>query len=178
MRRLLMISPHFPPDSSAGTHRVRLLAPHLETYGWTPTVLTVAAEDYESRLDPELAALVPASLEVVRSRALPARLTRRLGIGDLGLRALPGLRRTAWDLLRRRRFDAVFITIYPTYPAMLGPMIKRRFKMPFVLDYQDPWVSAWGKDVGGGVGGAVDAKSRSTRAMAERLEPRVLRAAD
>jgi glycosyltransferase involved in cell wall biosynthesis len=178
MRRLLMISPHFPPDSSAGTHRVRLLAPHLAEYGWTPTVLTVAAQDYEGRVDPELAALVPGSLDVVRTRALPFRFTRRLGIGDLGLRALPGLRRAAWRLQRERPFDAVFITIYPTYPAVLGPMFKRRFGVPFVLDYQDPWVSAWGKEVGGGDGGAVDAKSRSTRALAERLEPRVLRAAD
>jgi hypothetical protein len=177
-RRLLMISPHFPPDSSAGTHRVRLLAPHLAEYGWTPTVLTVAQQDYEGRIDPELASLVPPTLDVVRSRALPARLTRRLGVGDLGLRALPGLRRTAWQLHRAQPFDAVFITIYPTYPAVLGPMMKRRFQVPFILDYQDPWVGAWGKDVGGGAGGAVDGKSRSTRVIAEGLEPRVLRAAD
>jgi glycosyltransferase involved in cell wall biosynthesis len=177
-RRLLMISPHFPPDSSAGTHRARLLAPHLQSYGWCPTILTVAEEDYESRLDPELASLVPSSLAVVRSRALPARLTRRLGVGDLGLRALPGLRRTAWRLFEQQPFDAVFITIYPTYPAVLGPMIKRRFRVPFVLDYQDPWVGSWGRDVGGGRGGAVDVRSRSTRALAERLEPRVLGHAD
>ena len=167
MRRLLMISPHFPPDSSAGTHRVRLLAPHLSGYGWEPTVLTVAEQDYEGRLDPDLASLVPASLRVVRARALSAHLTRAVGLGDLGLRALPGLRRAAWDLLERDRFDAVFITIYPTYPAVLGPMIKRRFGMPFVLDYQDPWVGAWGRDVGGGANGAVDFKSRSTRAIGD-----------
>jgi hypothetical protein len=141
-------------------------------------VLAVAEQDYESRLDSELAALVPRSVDVVRSRALSVRMTRPLGVGDLGLRALPGLRRAAWRLFDERRFDAVFITIYPTYPALLGPMIKRRFNVPFVLDYQDPWVSAWGRDVGGGRNGAVDAKSRSTRAIAERLEPRVLRAAD
>jgi glycosyltransferase involved in cell wall biosynthesis len=178
MRRLLMISPHFPPDSSAGTHRVRLLAPHLEDFGWRPTVLTVAEQDYEGRIDPELAGLVPTTLDVVRTRALPVRLTRRFGVGDLGLRALPGLGRAAWKLLRSRPFDAVFITIYPTYPAVLGPMMKRRFGVPFVLDYQDPWVGAWGLDVGGGLEGRVDAKSRSTRALAARLEPRVLRAAD
>src|SRR5436853_3308311 len=177
-RRLLMISPHFPPDSSAGTHRVRLLAPHLAEYGWTTTVLTVAQQDYEGRIDPELASLVPPTLDVVRSRALPVRFTRRLGVGDLGLRALPGLRRTAWQLHRAQPFDAVFITIYPTYPAVLGPVMKRRFQVPFILDYQDPWVGAWGKDVGGGAGGAVDGKSRSTRVIAEGLEPRVLRAAD
>src|SRR5436189_1476130 len=100
MRRLLMISPHFPPDSSAGTHRVRLLAPHLAEFGWTPTVLTVAEQDYEGRIDSELASLVPRGLEVVRSRALPVRLTRPFGLGDLGLRALPALWRTAGKLHR------------------------------------------------------------------------------
>jgi glycosyltransferase involved in cell wall biosynthesis len=173
-----MISPHFPPDSSAGTHRVRLLAPHLASYGWIPTVLTVAEQDYEGRTDPELGALVPPSLEVIRTRAVPAYVSRRFGIGDLGLRALPGLRRAAWSLHRARPFDALFITIYPTYPAVLGPMFKRRFDVPFILDYQDPWVGAWGSEVGGGNGGAVDVKSRATRAFAERLEPRVLHAAD
>src|SRR5207253_415647 len=177
-RRLLMISPHFPPDSSAGTHRVRLLAPPLAAFGWTPTVLTVAQQDYEGRIDPELASLVPSSLDVLRSRALPAALTRRIGLGDLGLRALPGLHRAAWRLHRERPFDAVFITIYPTYPALLGPLMKRRFQVPFVLDYQDPWVGAWGQTVGAGPAGAVDLESRSTRALAERLEPRVLHAAD
>jgi glycosyltransferase involved in cell wall biosynthesis len=178
MRRLLMVSPHFPPDSSAGTHRVRLLAPYLEELGWRPTVLTVNEEDYEGRLDPELAGLVPPSVDVVRSRAIPAPLTRRLGVGDLGLRALPGLWRDARRLHAASAFDALFITIYPTYPALLGPMMKRRFGLPFVLDYQDPWVGAWGRTVGGGAGGAVDRKSRWSRALADRLERRVLRVAD
>jgi hypothetical protein len=57
-------------------------------------------------------------------------------------------------------------------------MFKRRFNVPFILDYQDPWVGAWGSEVGGGKDGAVDARSRATRAFAERLEPRVLHAAD
>ena len=46
-KRVLMISPHFPPDSTAGTHRVRLLAPRLREHGWAPTVLTVDPRDYE-----------------------------------------------------------------------------------------------------------------------------------
>ena len=91
LRRVLMISPHFPPDSTAGTHRVRLLAPHLAARGWEPTVLTVDPRDYEGALDPALAASVPAGLRVVRSRALPVSVTRPLGIGDLGLRAVEGL---------------------------------------------------------------------------------------
>ncbi len=178
MPRVLLISPHFPPDSSAGTHRVRLLAPHLPAYGWEPTVLTVDPRDCEGPLDARLAGLVPPDLRVIRSRAWSARLTRPIGIGDLGVRALAGLRSRAISLFARERFDALFITIYPTYPAVLGPMLKRRFGVPFVLDYQDPWVGAWGRTVGGGPGGAVDMKSRLTRAVAAWLEPRVVRAAD
>jgi glycosyltransferase involved in cell wall biosynthesis len=177
-RRVLMVSPHFPPDTNAGTHRVRLLAPHLRAFGWEPTVVSVDPSAYEGRLDPDLARLVPESVRVVRVPAWRPGLTRRAGFGDLGLRALTAIRRACDALLSRERYDALFITIYPTYPALLGPGLKRRHRVPFVLDYQDPWVSAWGRDVGPGVNGTPDWKSRVTRALSERLEPRVVRAAD
>ena len=176
MRRLLMISPHFPPDSSAATHRVRLLAPHLPACGWEPTVLTVQPEAYEGRLDHDLGALVPESIRVVRVQAWPAQVTRLVRVGDLGLRSWAALRRAAIELCENERFDALFITIYPTYPATLGPMLKRRFKLPFILDYQDPWVSAWGQSVG--PNGSADLKSRLSLAVSRRLEPRALFAAD
>lgn len=178
MRRVLMVSPHFPPDTSAGTHRVRLLAPHLPAWGWDPTVVTAAESGYEGRLDPDLAALVPEWLRVVRAPIVPVELTRAIGLGDLGLRAFLGLLKTCHRLLTRERFDALFITIYPTYPAAMGRILKRRHHVPFVLDYQDPWVGAWGSVVGGGKDGVPDFKSRMTRAIALRLEPGVVRAAD
>jgi Glycosyltransferase Family 4 len=178
MRRVLMVSPHFPPDTNAGTHRVRLLAPYLREFGWEPTVVSVDPESYEGRLDPDLAQLVPDSVRVVRVPAWRPRITRRVGFGDLGLRALTAIRRACDALFTREPHDALFITIYPTYPALLGPGLKRRYRVPFVLDYQDPWVSAWGRDVGAGVNGTADWRSRVTRALAEHLEPRVVRAAD
>ena len=177
-RRVLMVTPHFPPDSSAASHRVRLLAPHLPEYGWDATVLTVDPDAYESTLDPRLAALVPASVRVVRARAWRAGWTRRAGFGDLGLRALTGLRRAAIAELTRTAHHALFITVYPVYPALLGPRLKRRFRLPFVLDYQDPWVGSWGSTVGAGENGALDWKSRGSRALGEWLEPGVVRAAD
>jgi len=80
-----MLSPHFPPDSTAGTHRVRLLAPHLPAQGWEPVVVTVDPAGYEGRLDPALLSLVPPGLRVIRCPAWSPRWTRPLGIGDLGL---------------------------------------------------------------------------------------------
>jgi hypothetical protein len=173
-----MISPHFPPDATAAAHRVRLLAPHLPAYGWKPTVLTVDERDYEGGLDRDLVGLVPPDLDVVRCRAIAARWTRLARIGDVGLRALPGLWRRACALAAERGFAAVFITIYPTYPALLGPALKRRFDLPFVLDFQDPWVGSWGLTVGPGENDSPDAKSRLSRALARRLEPIAVSAAD
>jgi glycosyl transferase family 4 len=173
-----MISPHFPPDSSAAAHRVRLLAPHLADSGWLPTIVTVNPDAYEGRLDRDLEALVPRSLRIVRAAAWRPGATRRFGVGDLGLRAFTGLREACREELARARFDALFITIYPVYPALLGPMLKRAFHLPFVLDYQDPWVGAWGRRVGGGPNGRPDWKSRASRQLGAWLEPRVVSAAD
>jgi glycosyltransferase involved in cell wall biosynthesis len=177
-RRVLMVSPHFPPDSGAASHRVRLLAPHLAEFGWQPTVVTVQPEAYEGRLDQRLLNLVPATLDVVRSRAWTANSTRWLGIGDLGLRAFAGLYRACSTLLSREKFDVLFITVYPVYPALLGPLLKRRFGVRFVLDYQDPWVGSWGLTVGSGANGTADLKSRLTRAAGLALEPLAVRSAD
>src|SRR6059036_1916408 len=173
-----MVSPHFPPDTTAGTHRVRLFASHLGEFGWEPVVVSIDPDRYEGEIDRGLLSLVPAGVRVVRSPAWSPRWTRRIGIGDLGIRAYTGLRRTCARLLERERFDALFITLYPTYPAMLGPLLKRRFAVPFVLDYQDPWIGSWGETVGGGRNGHVDFKSRATRRLARWLEPRAVRAAD
>src|SRR5438067_7471601 len=173
-----MVSPHFPPDSGAPSHRVRLLAPHLAAAGWTPTVVTLQPSAYEGRLDRALDALVPASLDVVRAPAWRPAATRWAGLGDLGLRAFTGLRQTCRSLLARERFDVLFITVYPVYPALLGPWLKAEFAVPFVLDYQDPWVGAWGHSVGGGKDGSPDWKSRASRRLGEWVEPRAVSGAD
>src|SRR5512138_559712 len=103
-RRVLCISPHFPPDSTAATHRLRLLAPHMTAHGWRPTVLTVDPRDYEGRLDPALERSVPAGVRVVRTRAWAPSLSRRFGFGDLGIRAFRGLWQGATALLSAEPF--------------------------------------------------------------------------
>jgi glycosyltransferase involved in cell wall biosynthesis len=80
--------------------------------------------------------------------------------------------------MAREHFDALFITVYPVYPALLGIGLKSAFRVPFVLDYQDPWVGAWGLSVGGGPGNAPDWKSRASRRLGTWLEPKAVKAAD
>ena len=85
IKKILIISPHFPPSNLAGVHRARLFAQHFPDFGWHPIVLTVDEKYYEEGLDYNLEKLLPPGLRVEKSGAFSTG-TRRL-IGDLGLRA-------------------------------------------------------------------------------------------
>jgi glycosyltransferase involved in cell wall biosynthesis len=70
-RRILIVSSHFPPDRSAGTHRVLRLANHLQRHGCETSVLTLAPESYRRsiQLDEGLIGRADPDLVVVRTRA-------------------------------------------------------------------------------------------------------------
>src|SRR6185436_19117112 len=84
----------------------------------------------------------------------------------------------ARSLMQRDRFDAIYITTYPIYPALLGPRLKASFRVPFVLDVQDPWVGSWGDSVGPRADGSPDFKSRASRQLACALERWIVPTAD
>lgn len=171
-RCVVIVSPYFPPSQLAGVHRARHLAKYLPAAGWTPIVLCVDEAFQEQRLDPALAGLVPHSTEVVKVRALPASTTRLIGLGDISLRAWTALRASLVSILGSRRVDVVLITAAPNYSLLLAPMIKKRFGIPVVLDFQDPWVSRWGAKQ------ALWSKAGLSHRLATWLEPMALQAAD
>jgi len=172
--RVLMVSPHFPPINAPDHQRVRMCLPYLGEFGWEPHVLTVDPRFVEGFRDPGLAETVPDEVPVTRVGALPARLTRRFGLGSLGLRALGPLGRAGDRLLRTRRFDVVFFST-TIFPAMgLGPRWKRRRGVPYVLDMQDPWVSDYYQRTGiRPPGGRI--KYAFAQWLARRGEPRAMR---
>lgn len=168
----VIVSPYFPPSTLAGVHRARHLAKHLSSVGWTPIVICVDEAFHEQRLDPGLAALVPRSVEIIKVRAIPLRVSRTFGIGDIGLRAWRPLQAAVLRTLASRKVDAILITGSPFYPMLAAPSIKRAFGVPVVLDFQDPWVSA------DGASQPWNSKAGLSHALAKALEPRALRSAD
>lgn len=142
-RRVLLVSLNFPPSSVAGVHRARHMAKALPAYGWTPRVLTVDERYHKEPPDPALARLVPPSVDVVRIKAIPVGLGKLFGIGDLGLRAMPFLRRELDRQIQSFRPAVVFFTGWPFYDMLLARRV-RRMGIPVVIDFQDPWVSAEG----------------------------------
>ena len=115
--------------------------PYFEQFGWEATVLAVRPEFVESVQDPLLGRSLPEGVRVEWVRALPVQWTRRIGVGSLSFRSWRYLARAGYELLRRDRFDLVCFST-TEFPLMaLGPRWRRKYGLPYVLDFQDPWVN-------------------------------------
>jgi hypothetical protein len=142
MKRIAIVTGHFPPCNLAGVHRARLWAQHLPEFGWEPIVITTHWKYYEeSSLDQSLLELVASELRVVHTKALPVKPVRL--VGDIGLRALYWCFKALDELVLQKEIDFIHITVPSNYLATLGEIIHRRYSFPFGIDYQDPWVHPW-----------------------------------
>ncbi|MDQ3524026.1 MAG: hypothetical protein M3451_03110 [Chloroflexota bacterium] len=176
MRRLLIVSPHFPPVSSADMQRVRMLLPHLRDGGWDAEVLAVDPAAVASPLDPWLVEGLPPGLPVHRVRVPGTRWSRLPGLGTLGFRALPALARAGERLLSTGRFDFVYFSTTVFEVHVLGPRWRRRFGVPFAIDYQDAWVSDYYRDRPATTPPGGRLKYALVRRLHQWMEPRVLQA--
>lgn len=148
MRRILLISFHFPPFAlSSGVQRPLRFAQYLPDYGWEPIVLTVRPEAYGSGARPN-ANEAPPDCEVVRVPALNT--AKHLSIAGRypGALALPD-RWASWQwlgplvgrhLCKKRGISAVFST-YPIATAhAIAHSIAKSTGLPWVADFRDPMV--------------------------------------
>jgi hypothetical protein len=177
MRRVLIVSPRFAPANAPDMHRVRQSLPYFQDSGWEPVVLAVDPHRCDVPLDPLLERTVPATIRVVRTGVIDRETTRRFGLGNLDVRALPFLARAGGRLLREEAFDLVYFSTTAFAVTALGPFWKRRFGVPFVLDLQDPWVSDYYDRPGAPPPPGGRFKYRLSQLQARMLEPRTLKAA-
>ncbi|BAY18532.1 hypothetical protein NIES21_43790 [Anabaenopsis circularis NIES-21] len=115
--------------------------PYLEEFGWQPHILTVQPDAVEGVKDPLLEKTVPQHIPVTHTGALSIQQTRKFGLGSLGLRSFPQLLQAGNRLLQQQKFDLVYFSTTIFTSMVLGAIWYRRFGIPYVLDFQDPWLS-------------------------------------
>jgi hypothetical protein len=176
-RRVLIVSPNFPPINAPDMQRARMALPYLRDHGWEPVVLAVTPESAGTGVfEPLLEETYPNDIRVIRVRGIPPGRTRWLGIGSLWWRCGRALRLAGARLLATERFDVVLFTTTQFDAFTLGPLWRRQFGVPYVLDYQDPWINDYyhrthTRPPGGW------AKFNLTQWLARRREPAVVRQA-
>ena len=139
IRRLLIVSPHFPPLNAPDHQRVRMSLPHYAACRWEPVVLCIARDRQSGVMEEDLAATVPAGVRIVEVRAFSPSWTRWIGVGNAGLRCWLPMLFAGLRLLRREKFDLVFFSTTQFFTFTLGRIWRRWRAVPYVFDMQDPW---------------------------------------
>ncbi|HUC83495.1 MAG TPA: glycosyltransferase [Flavisolibacter sp.] len=139
MKKVLIVSPHFPPVNSPDMQRVRMSLPYYKELGWEPVVLCVDEQFVTGFKDELLSETIPSDIRICRVKALPAHVTARFGVGSLSIRSYYHFKKAGNKLLAAEKFDLVFFSTTLFHVCALGPYWKKKFGVPFIVDMQDPW---------------------------------------
>lgn len=139
MKRVLVVTPNWPPLSHPDLHRVRTALPYFAESGWEPLILKVDPDEQEGLRDPMLCATVPDETRTWQAGAIPRACTSWFGLNSVGIRCLVFMARLGSLIIREEKPDVVFIstTLFPV--MLLGRYWNFLHGIPFVLDFQDPW---------------------------------------
>lgn len=172
MARVLIVVSSYCPAMLADMQRARMLAWELPKLGWDVEILTPrASEVRQDAVESDNAAFFAPGCPIHEAGSLCRALFEALGSRSLTWRTLLPIHRQGCQLLRSGRFDLVFFSTATFVYFALGPIWSRRFKVPYVLDFHDPWV----RDRGADARYARGWKRHCAGILAERLERRTLR---
>ncbi len=161
-RKVLIIAYYFPPMGLSGVQRTAKFAKFLPKYGWKPTVLTVEPTGYYAFDETLLKEAEEAGVKMVRTHSFDVnRLLKKRGVikmpservrkilqffGDLLF--IPDTKigwksaavKAASELMKQEHFDLVFATAPPQTDLLVGAVLKKKFEIPFIVEYRDAWL--------------------------------------
>ncbi|MDB9775843.1 hypothetical protein OAB47_06405 [Vicingaceae bacterium] len=162
--KLTIIAPYYPPSALPPSQRVRLMMNHFAEYDVVPSIITVKPQFREESEDPWMVELVGSDHEVEYCSVISPKLSRKFGVGDLGLRMLPFLFFKLLRNLKRTKGNFVLYPVPPWYILVIAPIIKWLTGVPYAIDYIDPWVE------GGVLPETATLKRKVSQWIAHRLE--------
>ncbi|MFA5011087.1 MAG: hypothetical protein WC644_03945 [Ignavibacteria bacterium] len=162
MNKILIISYYFPPMGMGGVQRTLKFAKYLLNYNWQPIVLTINPKKYFAIDEYLLDEAINSGIIIERTgndelnlskivtrvpkekfRKLRSRIAQVFFIPDTKiLWKRKALRKidSIWD--KYNGFNLVFATAPPYTDFLIGQEVKRKYKIPLVIDYRDAWVDS------------------------------------
>lgn len=186
--KVLIIAYSFPPSGMSGVYRTLGFVKHLPENGWSPIVLTVPEDSYPIK-DSSLINDVSRGVSVVRIPYWGAKpqkffakkskystkkrptiintIIKWLSIPDNMNRWIPNAYFAGKKIIKRENIDLIWSTSPDASTHLIAYLLKRKFGLPWVADFRDPWISSF-----------VDNKSFLWKSLNEFLQSRVLNKAD
>lgn len=123
--------------------RLRMSIPYFKELGYESEVVTVDENYIDVKMDKLLLQSVPADVKIHKVKALSKKWTSKFGLGSLALRSLWYYRQKVNKLLASKNFDLIYFSTTQFPVCILGAYWKKKFKVPYVIDMQDPWHSEY-----------------------------------
>jgi glycosyltransferase involved in cell wall biosynthesis len=154
-KKVLFVAYNFPPHGGAGIQRSTKFVKYLPRFGWWPLVITTTSDatlikDYSLMHDISQNASIyriPGfSIARLQRKAKRIRLDKII-IGLNLLLQLPDATRfwakNTHSLLKRlieqERPDLIYTTSGPYSSHLVGLWVKRKYMIPWLADFRDPW---------------------------------------
>lgn len=159
MKKVLMVSYYLPPVGMSGVMRVTKLAKYLPRFDWQPYTLTtkrIAYYHYDYELLNDLK-----DISIYRSESLDlARLSYLLKIPTPAVKAVAGklsllsnfllfpdakigwypfAYRLGCKIVEKEKPDIIWTTAPPFSTLLIGRALKKRYGIPLISDFRDPW---------------------------------------
>jgi glycosyltransferase involved in cell wall biosynthesis len=164
MKKVLIIAYYFPPLGGSGVQRTLKFVKYLPQFGWQPTVLTVGPTAYYAKDESLLKEIEHLNIQIIRTQSrgpnamlhknhdivkMPKERMRRFlnfisdtfFIPDNKIGWKKYAVKAASEHLSKNKYDVIFATAPPVTDFLIGVELKKRFKIPLVLDYRDSWLS-------------------------------------
>ena len=127
-------------------HRVRHSVGYFEDFGWKPTVVSVVEKFVEGVEEPLLLKSLPIGLKIIKVKAFSSKWTRKIGLGALALRSLYFYFKEVNTILKKESFNLIYFSTTQFPVLILGRYWKWKYKIPYIIDMQDPWHSTYYQD--------------------------------
>jgi len=126
--------------------RIRMSLPYFKQFGWGADVVVVDDKYSEMIKDDLLLQSIPIDINIYKVDALSKNLTSKVGLGSLALRSMWYYLKAVNKLLKAKKYDLIYFSTTQFPITILGAYWKRKFKIPYIIDIQDPWHSEYYQD--------------------------------
>ncbi|MBI5324904.1 MAG: hypothetical protein HZB41_06485 [Ignavibacteriae bacterium] len=159
-RTVLIIAYYFPPMGLSGVQRIVKFIKYLPEYGWKPIILTESPTSFyafdetlmKDLENPEISIFrtppKKGSSDKAKTVRFPSYTVQTLGRKFLQTIYQPDSK-AKWlkravalgtNILKKHKIDVIMATAPPYTDFLVARELSKKFNIPYIIDYRDPWV--------------------------------------